>query len=207
MRLQAEANMVDGVIPMGGELMLATTLTPPFMRVSAETGEVVGAGPVPWRGFREMSFLQWSGTARHWSGRRWIFGFRAGNGWFVMDGNDVVGAYPYVEHTEFPVIAVTESRSGTSTRTSRRMVARPDYSGFDLSVAGDTLVVLTGGKTEGRFRMLDMYDLDTGQYLRSDALPRRFERIAVTDDVIYATYNEQGFYPALIALRRRTEVQ
>ena len=61
MRLQAEANMVDGVIPMGGELMLATTLTPPFMRVSAETGEVVGAGPVPWRGFREMSFLQWSG--------------------------------------------------------------------------------------------------------------------------------------------------
>ncbi len=92
--------------------------------------------------FRCLSFVQGQGGAVGWRANLWVFGFTFGNGWMVLDGHEISGLYPYVEHTDFPVVRTM--RQGMSTRT--QMVERPPDSGRSFSVQGDTLFVLFGGQ-------------------------------------------------------------
>lgn len=78
----------------------------------------------------------------------------------VFDGPDLIGAYPYVEHTDFPLVQVVHRLGGSITQT----VGEPRVtSGRSVSVVGDTLLMLFGGE-EGRGWVLDRYDVQSGQY-------------------------------------------
>ncbi len=113
-----------------------------WVRVSAE-GEVDGLVPLPWDGFRSMSFFQTVGSiagARSPSssgGRWWVFGFGLGNGFFVF--NDSVSApYPYVRHSDFPEV---ETGGLTGGRTGFRVGYRdrPGRVARDVAMRSDTV--------------------------------------------------------------------
>lgn len=147
----------------------------------------------------ETRTIQHQGRVARWRGGQWVFGFGFGNGWLVFDGdgNKPSGVYPYVEHTTFPdVISV---RQGL--RTYSRHPTRPVSSGRSLSVLGDTLFVLFGG-TRGAGWVLDRYDVRTGRYLASDALPHYTNRAVVGPGRLFTVYSA-GMFPSVVALSRR----
>lgn len=123
-------------------------------------------------------FVQHSGQIAQWRDDKWVFGFGYGNGWMVFAGSDLIGVYPYVEHTAFPLVRVFNRLGGSVTQTAG---GQPVTSGCSVSVVGDTLLVLFGGE-EGRGWVLDRYDARNGQYLHSDLLPHFSNRAAVGDD-------------------------
>ena len=205
--LRVDGVVINGIAAVGSDLVLSTTGDSPFVVVSAETGRRLDVEPMPWDGFEELSVLQRYGTIIGPAGGsdRWVFGFAVGNGWFVFERDRVLGTYPYVEHTEFPMVVVTRSRSGETVRTSQRTPVRPDPAGYDLAVRGDTLAVLFGGATSAQLRVIDRYDLRTGQYLSSMLLPRWVHSFATVDDMMFVGYLEEDLYPVLLALRYEEE--
>ena len=205
-RLEKLEGDVQHVIPLSsGNYLLTTTGEEPFPVVSAE-GTTIGALPSPWpEGFGQMHAIQLQGRAVHWQEDRWVFGFTAGNGWFTFDGvgeGSLRGTYPYVEHAEFPGLGVQESRDGNTTIRSTGMLSRPSWSGYDLGVRGDTLLVLPGGSSPIRLRVLDKYDLQSGAYLGSQELPGPATRFAGHGDVLFII-DTFGLLPIVTSLRAR----
>lgn len=123
-------------------------------------------------------FVPHSGRIARWSDDKWVFGFGYGNGWMVFDGPDLIGAYPYVEHTDFPLVQVVNRLGGSITQT---VGGPPVTSGRSVSVVGDTLLV---------------------QYLHSDLLPHFSNRAAAGDDGKVFTLYSTGVFPVIVALMR-----
>lgn len=119
-------------------------------------------------------------------------------GW-CFAGSDLIGVYPYVEHTAFPLVRVFSRLGGLITQTAG---GQPVTSGRSVSVVGDTLLVLFGGE-EGRGWVLGRYDVRNGQYLHSDLLPHFSNRAAVGDDGRVFTLYSAGMFPVIVALMRR----
>ena len=173
----------------------------PWAIVSRD-GHLLGAPSVPWEGFAQRASIELTGhlvaTSRD---DRWIFGFGTGNGWFVFDSLLSVGTHPYVEHTDFPV-SVSQS-DGNATRTS--FPTRPIVSANSLAVRQDTLIVLFGGLTSDRYRVLDKYDIESGSYLSSLRLPHSAIRFAVGPDHTVFTIDVSGVFPTIVALRVKAQ--
>lgn len=187
-----------------GQYVLATANgDAPLLRVSKD-GLQGWSVPAPWRGFTSMHHIQWIGKAFATGTGRWGFAFEAGNGWFVFDP-DSVRSYPYVEHVDFPEVAVTRERLGIG-RTSRAvgLMSMPAYSGYHLDSRGDTLYVLPGGTSPMRRRVLDLYSISSGSYLESRSLPGYFTRFALAGDTVFVI-DRTRMYPYVLALRARRE--
>ena len=169
-----------------------------WVRVSA-TGEMEGNVPFPWDGFHLMSFLQTAGSiagarASSGGGRRWVFGFGLGNGFFVFN-DSVAEPYPYVRHVDFPEVetgGLTGGRDGFRVGYSE---GRPERVARDVAIRGDTVFVLAGNYWE-----VDRYESATGQYLDSVLLPVPLSRFALDRDGLIGIV-AGGMYPQVIALR------
>lgn len=193
--------LISGVVELAdGAVVLDTDGPTPWLLVLPDTGETTPI-PAPWAGFDRMNYLQRSGNISG-SGSTWVFGFVAGNGFFVMEHDVVAGTHPYVEHAEFPEVAVLSPERGT---TIVRHLSRPRYSGYALSVREDTMFVLPGGTTPARRRVLDKYSLTTGRYLASQMLPGTATKFAVAGNgkVFLAAMDQSGLFPVLLSLRLR----
>lgn len=191
-------SLISGVVELAdGTVVLDTNGPTPWLLVSPSTGETRPIS-VPWEGFDRMNYLQRSGNVSG-SGPIWVFGFMAGNGFYVMEHDMVAGTYPYVEHAEFPEVMVSSPARGT---TVVSLTSRPQYSGYALSVREDTMFVLPGGATPNRRRVLDKYSLPTGRYLHSQMLPGTAMTFAVAENnrVFLATMDQTGLFPLLVSL-------
>ncbi len=191
---------------MYGTALAALGSTPPsaiaanrWVRVSAE-GEIEGLVPFPWDGFHSMSFFQTVGNiagARSLSasgGRRWVFGFGLGNGFFVFN-DSVAEAYPYVRHADFPEVETGGLGGGRDGFRVGYREGRPDPVARDVAIRGDTVYVLAGSHWE-----MDRYESTTGQYLDSVLLPVPLSRFALARDALIGIV-AGGMYPQVIALR------
>lgn len=197
--------LISGVVELAdGTVVLDTDGPTPWLLVSPGTGETTPV-PAPWEGFDRMNYLQRSGGIGG-SGATWAFGFVAGNGFFVMEHDVVVGTYPYVEHADFPEVGVSSPERGT---TIVRLLSRPKYSGYALSLREDTMFVLPGGTTSARMRVLDKYNLSTGRYMASQMLPGTASNFAVAgnDQVYLAATDQSGLFPMLLSVRLTHSVQ
>ncbi len=210
--VEAVAALQDGHYILSS-LMYGTALatlesTPPgpvaanrWVRVSAE-GEIEGLVPFPWDGFRSMSFFQTVGNiagARSLSesgGRRWVFGFGLGNGFFVFN-DSVAEAYPYVRHADFPEVETGGLGGGRDGFRVGYREGRPDRVARDVAIRGDTVYVLAGNHWE-----MDRYQSTTGQYLDSRLLPVPLSRFALARDALIGIV-AGGMYPQVIALRAK----
>lgn len=196
-------SLMTGVVELPqGDVVLSTNGQVPWWIVTSGTGETRPIA-TPWEGFQRMHAMQWSGmVAGH--GDQWVFGFQLGNGFFVMNHDAVAGQYPYVEHTEFPEVV---SHSPTRGTTVTGLAAGATPSAHSLAVKQDTLLVLSGGTTPTRRRVLDKYDLATGRYVGSQLLPWRTTSFAVSgnDKVFLVSRDPSGLYPTVVALQLKEE--
>ncbi|MDE2753365.1 MAG: hypothetical protein OXI83_12375, partial [Gemmatimonadota bacterium] len=191
-------SLVEGVAALSsGDVVLDTNRpADPWILVSA--GVRMDSVTVPWSDLTTMHFLQRYGNIAASENDTWVFAFEAGNGWFTFEVDTPLGMFPFVEHTEFPEIIVSRSENSTMWR----MATQPAYSAYDMDVWRDTMYVLPGGHTSHRFRVLDMYDVRSGQYVHSQTLPDVTDSFAVTGDRVFVLDNRE-LYPRITSLRRK----
>lgn len=188
-------SLIEGValLSSGNVILDTNRMALPWILVSPDGGQVDMTPP--WSGFETLHFLQRYGNTAASDDDVWVFGFETGNGWFAMQHQQVLGTYPYVEHTDFPDIIVTRSE----TTTMWRMATRPAYSAFSMDVWRDTMYVIPGGHTRHRMRVVDKYDVTNGRYLYSQGLPDVVANLAVTGDRIFVL-DDRELYPQITSL-------
>lgn len=178
--------LVFGVAVLeSGLYVMNTPASVPWVLVDRE-GKTVESVDLP-LGFEGLSMRQRTGSVAHWKEDRWVFGFQIGNGWFTFWREVPDLASPYIEHTDFP------PRDAPMTRD-------PTFSGISLSVHGDTLAVLFGGNTRLKLFWIDLYDLNTGSYLKSLFLPKSASHAVMgpQGQVLLVTHD---LYPTVMAIR------
>ena len=149
-------------------------------------------------GLGEPHDIQHRGNLVRWGDKGWVFGFLVGNGWMAFRGSELLGVFPYLEHTDFPNLR--QVRQGNYVRT--QVTRRPADTGQSLSVVGDTLFVLFGGESRFRGRVLDKFDVRSGAYLGTDALPHYANEAVVDGDRTF-TIETWDVFPRIVALARR----
>lgn len=195
-----QAGHAEQMVPLGPDRIVLVTMnadTP--LVVIGHAGERRGVAAFPWRGFTRLHPLARQGnTAVSPDGRRWVYGFMLGDGWFGFDGvrpERFVGRY--AEHRPFPSLEV---RGGGGTQ----MVSLAQYTpctGCDLALHDSSLYVLSGGSDRSARAVVDRFRLRDGAYLESFRLPGRARRLAVDDGTFYVVVDEP--FPGIVALRRR----
>ena len=174
------------VLESGRYLMHTDDLDQPWVLVD-QMGTEIRSVAAP-RSFLRLSVLQRTGRIVRWRDERWVFAFQMGNGWFTFQEQTPTRSSPYVEHTDFPE------------DPDRLPIDTFVPSSASSSVHGDTLAVHFVGKTGGRLRYMDRYDLNSGSYLDSFILPQPARHAVVDEqgDFFIVTYDD---IPKLLALR------
>lgn len=153
----------------------------------------------PWEGFADRPFLELVGQAIPVRGSdRWMYSFDTAGEWIAFDGGEVAERYPHIENLPFSEVVVTETEQGGS------MTSYGDdatHTTLDLAVREDTLFVLFFGATENQGKVMDKYDVNTGDYLGSVLLPSRSRGVAVGDDGTLFAVDDEPLFPTVTALR------
>ena len=183
----------------GGGVVVLTDQADPF-RLFDTNQSLVNTVAFPWEPYRDMPSIARQGRVLGIA-EGWVFGFSAGNGWWRFGERGDAEGFPYAEHVDFPAIQT----SGIAFGVRYTVVQRPVESNYTSSAMsfgarGDTLFVHFDGRSAGRWRLLDLFDLGTGAYIGTVRLPVTARRIAIGPDVIYAL--DANAHPALTALRR-----
>jgi hypothetical protein len=173
----------EAMIPRSGG---GATLLPPYADADILTidssGVVVSRDSIAWAGYHGLEHLSRQfRTAIDPATGYWVLGFEYGNGWFGFEAGRGSGRRYYVEPTRFPPVIKEVMNGGQSIGT--RLV-RTEQSGADLSLTGDTMFVLFGGK-ELRREKLDLYEWQSGNYLGSIRLPEKVDFASVSGRYIY----------------------
>lgn len=117
---------------------------------------------------------------------RWIHAFSMGDGLYLMDELEPAGArVRYPEWIPFPGITRTERREGDRTLTTTQMEP-PIFAALDVVILGDRILVRFAGRSEDAGRLVDVYDLSTGEYRDSFLLPAAGQMAAWDDRLILA---------------------
>lgn len=130
-------------------------------------------------------------------GAGWVYAFTTGDGFFRLDGTDVMGErVRYPEWIPFPGMVVREEDRGDHVATTRGMSA-PNFSAGDVAVTEDRVVIRFRGESHDAGLLLDTYEL-SGEYVRSWRLPRSGRTTAWNDRVVVA-WNDPA--PRILILR------
>ena len=177
--------------------------TGPWTLMSKDGGFLQHIEP-PWEGFADKPFLEVVGQAIPVRGsNRWVYSFDAAGEWIVFDGAEILGRYAHIEHVPFPEMLITRTENG-GTMVSYEGSA--PITTADLAVRRDTLFVLYHGTTEYSGRVMDKYDIDTGDYLGSVLFPSRTTGVALGDDGIVYAVSDSPLFPTVAALRSISDV-
>lgn len=174
---------------------ILVTLRPdsPLVHVDSR-GSFVERYSIAWPRFAKLhSLASQNHTVVGPDRRYWVLGLAVGEVFMVFgpSPNEATVA-TYVEWTEAPDIGPPEQRG-------RVHLPLVPFSGINLAVTGDTILVLFGGKTEHRGRLLDAYSATTGAYLTSYVLPARPLDLSVHRGVFYLLLNTPN--PRVLVLR------
>lgn len=198
--LAREIGIPSAVAVLGNGNLAVAHMSGPWALLSSD-GDLLEAVEPPWEGFVDKPFLELVGQAIAVRGtNRWVYSFDTAGEWIVFDGAKVVGRYPHIEHLPFSRTLITEAPTG-GVMTSYD--GSPTHTTLDLAVREDTLFVLFQGATEHRGRILDKYDVNSGDYLGSVLLPGRASGVAVGDDGLVFTVDDSQLFYSITALRIR----
>lgn len=184
-----------------GRFVLLTDHPDSAFAVVDESGKLVERFALPWEKFTELDPLVRQGSiASSRDGRSWTFAFSLGDGWMPFRGVRSAGdRKPYVEAAQFP--EVVRKKEGNSVTTE--LASYTPCSACSVTMDGADFYAHFGGLTQHRRRVLDRYDVASGEYRESYLLPVAAIAVAVADGVVYALIEEP--YPTLLALRPRRE--
>ncbi len=112
-------------------------------------------------------------TAAEEHGDGWVVALSMADGWLRFRGLALVGeVLPWVE--EVPLVRVevkVEGSPGVGEYSRSQRVLDPVFAAQGMAVMGSRVLVLFGGRSEHRGRLLDVYDLDDGSYRGTLLLP------------------------------------
>ena len=169
----------------------------PWALVSRDGGSLDPIEP-PGEGFTDRPFLELVGQAIPVRGsNRWMYSFDTAGEWIAFGGRKVAERYPHIEDLPFSEVVVTETEQGSITRYGEDAT----HTTLDLAVREDTLLVLFFGATENKGKVVDKYNVNTGDYLGSVLLPGGSRGIAVGDDGTLFTVSDTQLFPTVTALR------
>ena len=158
----------------------------------------------PWEDFADKHFLETVGQAIPVRGTdRWVYSFDTAGEWIVFDGDEVEGRYPHIEHVPFSKVKVSNTEHGGS-RASYD--GRPIHTTADLAVRKDTLFVLFFGATKNRGRVMDKYDINTGDYIGSVLFPSRTTGVTFADDGTTFAVSDSRLFHTISAVRYKGDV-
>ena len=168
----------------------------PFLLID-ESGDVVERFRLPGREFRDLqSIADQFEMAADPTSRRWVAAFSLRDRFVAFDGTTPM-AYRgwFVEEIAPPELVIeaspTGGRSVTLGRHTTAVVAH--------TLSPQRLYVLFGGHGRDRGRLVDTYDLDTGEYIESLRVPGGAYQISYGGGMLYLAYADP--YPSLIGLR------
>jgi len=117
---------------------------------------------------------------------QWVYAFSTGDGLFRLDGVEVLGErVRYPEWVPFPETHVQRQEDGERVGTITRL-AEPSFSAGDVVVADGRILVRFRGEGDDAGRLVDIYDLASGDYLHSVRLPRPARMTAWEDRMVLA---------------------
>jgi hypothetical protein len=129
---------------------------------------------------------------------RWTYAFTAGDGLFRFRRTTGLGPLSHFpDSVAFPELEEEITRSGASTSRTVRMVNRTDGAGA-VAVWEDGVYIILLDEA-GVFRLLDVYDLETGDYMETFRLPHGATSLAIMDGRLVLGYNAP--HPTVLALR------
>ncbi len=155
----------------------------------------------PWEGFADKPFLELVGQAISVRGTdRWVYSFDTAGEWIVFEDGEVVERYAHIEHVPFANVMVTDTEHGGSLA---RYDGNPTHTTAGLAVRKDTLFVLYFGTTEHSGRVVDKYDINTGDHLGSLLLPDKASGVSFGHDGTVYAVSDSRLYFTVTALRYR----
>ena len=181
--------------------MLVSTLSSarPLVHLSAD-GHPVQRIDLPWAELVDAQpITRQAGMASTPHHERCVLALSMGGGFAVFRGRSVESKYPYIEQVRPPRVEVRNRSSpgqqSQSVHLSDRTIAATDVAADQFS-----LYASFQGATPARGRVIDVYDLRTGQYRGSYGFHRPIARIARSGGMILILHHADG-YPALLAAR------
>jgi hypothetical protein len=131
---------------------------------------------------------------------RWAYAFTMGDGLFRMRGLDLEGGRILPpEEVPFPRMIEERSESG-NTRTTIQRLTEPNFSASAITIADGRILLPFLGESPHAGRVVEVFDLETGDYLESVTLPRP-GTLAVHGDRWVLAWNTPT--PGLMVLRER----
>jgi hypothetical protein len=131
---------------------------------------------------------------------RWVMALSMGDWLLRFQGLEVLAPLrPWVEEVPLATVEVTvEGTPGSGNLSRTQRVVDPVFAAQSGAVTGSRILILFGGRTEHRNRLLDIYELDDGSYRGSLLLPTA-GWLAAWDDRIVLGRNTP--HPQLLVLR------
>jgi len=166
--------------------------------IVSESGEWDDLAPLPWEGFEETYTIQ---RQSRWAalGGSCVLSLKQSTGFAEYGpGGFRMSAY-YVEPPQIPEATRRVQGASRSTRLEGYTFAAED-----AAVRGSEFWVLAAGATSDSGRLIDIYDLSSGDYLRTYRLPFAGSALASSGDLLFLI-GEDGGYPVLKAFRAPVE--
>ena len=198
--LPQEVGYTSAVAALDNGNLAVAHLGGPWALLSRD-GEFLQRIEPPWEGFADKPFLELVGQGISVRGTdRWVYSFDTAGEWIVFEDANVVERYPHIEHVPFANVTVTNTVHGGSLASYE---GTPTHTTADLAVKKDTLFVLYFGTTEHSSRVVDKYDINTGNYLGSLLLPGKTTGVSFgADGTVHAVSDSRLFF-TVTALRYR----
>jgi len=162
-----ETGHAEQLAPLSGRRYGLMTMRPDSPVVWVDSmGVIAKRKPVPWTRFAELHPLATQNhTAGDRTGRRWVVTLAIGDRFWLGDGETAeIQEGLYIESVEVPNIPVPTGPAPVS-------LPLTPFAGTAAAIVGDSLFVLFGGTTELRQRLIDVYLLDSREYVKTYVLP------------------------------------
>lgn len=189
---------------MDGPTLLATLDADAPIVLVAPDGALVRRVPLPWPDLEEhaplsrQAYLASGGTHQSC-----VLALILGRGFSIFRDGRFDQGHPYVEAFDLPEVEVSVSKQGQTTRRQQQLRNRRIAA---LAVAGDsaTFAVVFQGETNHAGRLIDVYDIDTGEYLHSYVFTRPVHELARAGGLYFVLQEHDG-YRQLLAMRAATD--
>lgn len=202
-----EAPYVQSLCPLrDGGILLATLNTQAPIVLISRQGESVRRFDVPWPDLGERAPLaRQAHLAAADAHRSCVLALMLGRGFSVFRDGQFREPHAYVEPFDVPEVEVSTGEGVEDRRTTsrRQRVRQPRIAARAVATAAGNIAIAFQGETRHAGRLIDVYDVQTGDYLYSYVAPASIHGMARAGDT-YIVLHERSGYPAMLAARPRT---
>jgi hypothetical protein len=126
-----------------------------------------------------------------------VLALELGRGFAVFDGARFAAPHDYIESFDLPRVDVKRTFSSRTQRVVERRIAA-----YDVAVDGREIAAAFEGRTDVARRIIDVYDAQSGAYVRTYLLADPVANLARWGGRYYIVSEREG-YPVLLALEGR----